>query len=178
MKDITIRIARIGDEEQIARINVETWRVTYSGLIHDSMLKSLSIEKRTDDWKRIIGNMNDAHCTIVATNDDGIILGYCGGGTARREGYQWEVYALYVHPMNHKSGIGKELLKSYITLAMAAQWTHLGVVVLQGNPARGFYEHCGAKYTGSFTHPIDGIDYWQDELVWKRDEIILTRKMN
>src|SRR5512142_1389502 len=60
----TIRPATPEDAEGIARVHIETWRTTYRGLMPDSVLDNLSIEKQADRWDASLSNQRTS--TVVA----------------------------------------------------------------------------------------------------------------
>jgi|GEM_PF-7119765 len=49
-----IRLAKPGDEVGIAIAHVQPWQETYSGLLPQSFLDSLSVDKRRDMSARVI----------------------------------------------------------------------------------------------------------------------------
>jgi hypothetical protein len=53
MGQITIRVARPGDARGIARLDVETWRTTYAGVLSTSYLVGLS-ERRRELGRRLL----------------------------------------------------------------------------------------------------------------------------
>lgn len=50
---MNIRLASVRDIEGIARVHVESWKSTYNGIISESFLSNLTVEKRTKNWKVI-----------------------------------------------------------------------------------------------------------------------------
>ena len=45
-----IRAASIADVQAIARIDIETWRATYAGILPDSVLVDMSTRQRSAFW--------------------------------------------------------------------------------------------------------------------------------
>jgi ribosomal protein S18 acetylase RimI-like enzyme len=168
---ITTRLATSADAEAIARINVETWIDTYSGLIDEAFLETLSIEKRTADWQRICSQIAEYNPTIVAIDEHNTILGYCGGGKSRVDGYDGEIYALYVHPRFHRMGVGRILMQEFFKRTQHCQWQTVCVRVLAGNPARGFYENMGATFVRPESITFGGKQYTDYLLAWEISEV-------
>ena len=54
MSEITIRAARPADARGIARLDVETWRATYAGVLSSSYLVGLSERRREAGSTRLI----------------------------------------------------------------------------------------------------------------------------
>ena len=49
-----VRAAVERDAEAVAHVHVESWRSTYRGLVPDDYLAGLSVERRADNWRRLI----------------------------------------------------------------------------------------------------------------------------
>jgi hypothetical protein len=54
MDDVTIRLARSGDARAIARLDIETWRATYPGILSAPYLVGLSERRRETGWRTAI----------------------------------------------------------------------------------------------------------------------------
>jgi len=54
MDEITIRSGRPGDARGIARLDVETWRATYAGILAAPFLVGLSMQRRELGWATVI----------------------------------------------------------------------------------------------------------------------------
>jgi hypothetical protein len=48
------RIANIVDAAGVTKVQVDSWRTTFKGIVPDSFLESLSYAKREPIWKRAI----------------------------------------------------------------------------------------------------------------------------
>ena len=109
MDEITIRSGRPGDARGIARLDVETWRATYAGILAAPFLVGLSTQRRELGWATVIER--EPHDVRVAVNQDGHILGFgsCGRCRGERE-FAGEVFTLYVAPDWQNQGIGRRLL--------------------------------------------------------------------
>ena len=78
MDEITIRTARPGDARRIARLDVETWRAAYAGILATPFLVGLSAQRRELGWSTVIER--EPRDVRVAVDADGNILGFgsCG----------------------------------------------------------------------------------------------------
>ena len=78
MSEITIRPARPGDGRGIARLDVETWRATYAGVLSTAYLVGLSERRREAGWRGVI--LREPRDVRVAVGSNGAILGFgsCG----------------------------------------------------------------------------------------------------
>lgn len=161
----TSRLAQVLDAPRIAEINVETWKHTYAGLIHDEFLQKLSVEKRTKDWTDIIAAMNETQQTYVAQTESGTVVGYIGGGVCRHNEKCGEIYALYVDPAWHKKGIGAQLCTRYLRV-LQQHWREIWVSVLHGNPAEEFYKKMGAVWQRDSPVVLGEREYIHREYRW------------
>src|ERR1700730_863020 len=108
MDQITIRSARPEDARSIARLDVETWRATYAGVLSASYLVGLSERRRELGWRNVI--LREPRDVRVAIGDGGVILGFgsCGPNRSDR-GFVGEVFTLYVAPDWQNQGGGRRL---------------------------------------------------------------------
>lgn len=161
-QDVTvITVAAPSDAPGIARVQVETWRAAYAGLVPDAVLGALSVPAGAARWAE---HVTDPLTRTWVAVTDGEVTGFLAGGPARDADLDaaayGEVYALYVHPLAQGRGLGRGLLDA------AAGWFAEGgrgaavVWVLTANvPARTFYERCGFTADGlARTIDIGGVD--------------------
>lgn len=140
-----IRPAREEDLPAIARVHVDTWRITYAGLIPDDFLASLSYESREQMWRGTITDSEGRSSLFVAQDLAGHITGFASCG-AERDGdsvYTGELYAIYVDQMAQGKGIGRSLVQSVARDLVQRGHTSLLIWVLANNPYRLFYEALG-----------------------------------
>lgn len=48
-----IRLAVIGDAQQIAEVHLQSWNETYTGMIKQEIIDRADIEKRVQLWQQI-----------------------------------------------------------------------------------------------------------------------------
>jgi hypothetical protein len=70
-----VREASLEDIEGIARVHVDSWRSTYKGIISESYLSNLTLEKRKKNWLWTFNNLNKDERIFVA-EVEGRIVGY------------------------------------------------------------------------------------------------------
>jgi hypothetical protein len=70
----------------------------YKGIFSDTLLDSLSVDKREQSWRETLALPEPNSVTLVACNVDGGIVGFISGGAERtgRLGYEGELYAIYL----------------------------------------------------------------------------------
>jgi GNAT superfamily N-acetyltransferase len=139
-----IRKAARDDGLHVARIQVETWRSTYKGLIPDQHLDQMSIQKRSEYWASAIEKAEPTKFLIVV-EDEGIPRGFLAGGPHRTylEGYPGEVYALYVEKAHQRKSMGKAIFEAGLEHLRELGMQGVAVWVLKNNPYFRFYEKMG-----------------------------------
>ena len=144
MDEITIRPARPGDARRIARLDVETWRAAYAGILTTPFLVGLSTTRRELGWSAVIER--EPRDVRVAVDGDGTILGFgsCGRCRAGAE-CAGEVYTLYVAPDWQNRGIGRRLLLALFERLVAQGCGSAIIWVLRDNPGRFFYQRLGGR---------------------------------
>jgi len=155
MGQITIRSARPGDARGIARLDVETWRTTYAGMLSTAYLVGLSEPRREIGWRRVI--LREPRDVRIAVKDGGAILGFGSCGPNRSDRFfSGEVFTLYVAPDWQDQGIGRRLLIALFRRLVAVGCPSAIVWVLRDNPSRFFYERLGAHQVSRKAFPVGG----------------------
>jgi GNAT superfamily N-acetyltransferase len=146
-----IRLATVEDARAIARVHVDSWRTTYSGLLSEAYLRSLSYEDRSARWARILRCSQRDEFVYVALGADGQIVGFASGGPerSRRTIYKGELYALYLLKHAQRSGLGRQLVLTVADHLIKQSTSTMLVWVLATNPACAFYRRMGGKYVRS-----------------------------
>jgi GNAT superfamily N-acetyltransferase len=144
------------DAAPIARVQVETWRSAYRGIVPDGHLASLSEEQRTDRWREIL--RTDDH-TLVAEYDREVV-GFASGGPIREpiESYDAELYAIYLLPGSQRRGIGRALVTELARRLDGKGLQRMAVWLFEANrAATHFYERLGAVRIGSKEREVGGL---------------------
>lgn len=143
MGEITIRAGRVSDARSIARLDIETWRATYAGVLSASYLIGLSERRREAGWRAVI--LREPRDVRVAVSSSGTIVGFGSCGPNRGDRFfTGEVFTLYVAPDWQNQGIGRRLLIALFRRLVAAGRRSAILWVLRDNPSRFFYERLGA----------------------------------
>ena len=138
------------DYDQKAYVHWKTWRETYTGLMEESYLSSLTLEKCQTLVRRWPQN------TLVAELDGKIVGFSCYGHTENGEG---EVIAIYLLKEVQGTGLGWKLMNA--TVAQLTENPTIGLWVLKGNnQAIGFYEHYGFHLSGKEKTGSVGTELW------------------
>lgn len=153
---MNIRLAIPEDALQIAKVQVESWRSTYPGIVPKSYLDSLDVKKREKIWAQAAANQ-----ALYVAELNETIVGFAIGGENRDKDtypeYDGELYAIYSYDRVHGQGIGKALFKSTVRNLAERGFKKMVVSVLSDNPAVEFYKRMGGKFIGEETIDIDNV---------------------
>jgi GNAT superfamily N-acetyltransferase len=145
-----VREALIGDAEAIARIHIDSWRHSYSGLVPGAFLESLSLAKWTADW---IARLQPASRRNFVAEDQGVICGWASIGPARDADLNQDVgelYGIYVAPGRIRCSFGSQLYRRAEQELSKAGKGKISLWVLEGNSnARLFYGAQGLRPDGT-----------------------------
>jgi ribosomal protein S18 acetylase RimI-like enzyme len=168
--EYAIRRAVIEDAEAIAVVQVESWRSTYVGIVPDAVIASLTVEFRTERWKEEFAG--GSSILFVAENRSGI-FGFVSGGKLRQasdgnsiEGYDGELYAIYLLAKNQRYGAGRLLLYRLAEALHGAGFNSMVVWVLKQNPAVSFYRRMGGIEITESTIELGGIQLAELAFGW------------
>ena len=132
------------DAKAIAVVQVEGWRSTYGGIVPDAFLAAMDIEVRVESWKEPL--QSDEVAAFVAEDDAGVFGFVCGGKIREAiEGYDAELYAIYLLKDRQRRGAGRKLACTLAEVLRVRGFKSMVVWVLEENrPAVAFYKGLGA----------------------------------
>jgi L-amino acid N-acyltransferase YncA len=161
----TIRPARIEDARDIAHVQVESWKTTYTGIVPETFLASLSVDVRTERWKE---QLNSGTTFMFVAEDATGVFGFASGGKSREtiDGYDAELYAIYLLEQKQRQGVGKCLVQKLAEALRANGFQSMMVWVLEKNPAVGFYARLGAFQIAEKQIEIGGVKLQEVALGW------------
>lgn len=145
-----VRPATVRDAPDVARIHVETWRQAYKGIVPDSYLDGLSVERRAEFWGKTLSESTAG--TLVAVDARGAVVGWASFGASRDEDGRGlgEVYAVYLQAADWGKGIGRELMAAAERGLAEQGFSVFTLWVLELNSwTRRFYEKAGYKPDGA-----------------------------
>ena len=125
-----------------AYVHWKAWHEAYAGIVNQSYLDALTLEKCEDIAFQWPDNL------LVAKNNDQII-GFAGFGKYRDDELEntGEIYAIYILEKYYGKGVGYKLMHEALTLL--STYSKVAVWVLKDNKrAISFYEKCGFKVDG------------------------------
>ena len=146
---IDVRPAKAADAPEIARVHVESWRATYPGLVPQSVLDGLSVERRTDFWSGLLRDPGETRTWVGEV--DGRIAGFVGTGLPDDPGVPGaELKSIYVSSTAQGIGLGRLLLETAVRDLVERGFSSAILWVLTANTrARQFYEAAGWRADGT-----------------------------
>ena len=149
---MTVRPAAPADTRSIAEVHVAAWRAAYRGLMPDSYLDELTVEKRTALWQRVIAEPRSS--SLVVADAEGSVTGFCLFAPTRDEDGRdkpvGEIIALNVRPDCWRRRYGRALCEFALREGPRRGWTAMTLWMLKGNErACRFYEALGFALDGA-----------------------------
>lgn len=148
---MNIRRATPDDSPALARVQVESYRTAYAGILPDAYLARFTWEDQAADWQELL-SANPDSLLWVAEDRLGHVCGYAlarvgvivGGGRS----FDSELVALHVDQTTQGQGVGRRLVATVARELRLSGCRSLMVWVLEQNPARTFYERLGGQLAG------------------------------
>ena len=162
-----IRIATRDDIPGLARVHVQSWLETYGGLVPQEILETFTLEFRMAQWARTLENPVD----VFVAEIDGEMVGFTSAGTSRIEGFEAEVFTLYLLERAQGSGLGRALLVRAFEALKARGFASCIVSVLAANRSCGFYRHLGGVQVRATDLEIRGVKFAGLEFGFKLEPV-------
>lgn len=165
---VAVRRARLEDAEGIARVQSECWRATYAGLIPDSVLVRMTPKRQARLWRSYLRSGDLAGIIYVACAPEGVVgFASCGPEQTGRFPESGEVYTLYVAESLHGRGLGRRLLRAMFGRLRRDGFPSALIWVLDGNPARYFYESLGGVLVAQRSSEQWGVAISESAYMWR-----------
>ena len=163
----TSRAAGAVDAEAIARVQRETWRTAYAGILPLEVITTLG-ERDATEWQRRLVNSSGESATWIAERA-GKIIGFASCGPARGaiDGLDGEIYALYVLQSQQRRGVGRELVRACARHFVRHAIFGLYLWVLKANRARLFYETLGGEQVREKVERLGRHDFAEIAYGWR-----------
>lgn len=135
-----IRKAQLSDAVSIAKVHVESWKTTYQGIISKAYLNRMDLDSRIQRWQRFLAS--ESTMIIHVLENKGEVVGFASAGKNRTEinGYDGELFAIYLLKTYQKQGWGTKLMVSVLNQLHNDGHQSLLVWVLKENPSMQFYQ--------------------------------------
>lgn len=144
---MTVRRARPGDADAVARVHVQSWREAYLDLLPHDEIAARTLEARRALWTAVIETQTEDTPVFVG-EADGAVAAFGKAGPQRTEelramGHTGEVWSLYALRAVHGRGLGRALMGAMLGALAARGHASAALWVLASSPSRGFYRHLG-----------------------------------
>lgn len=154
-----VRPATAADGNAIGRVQVETWRAAYKGLMPDEAIAGFDVESRQRMWREGLAREPRPGSATFVAELDGEVVGFASVGRSRDEGAEGEgeLCAIYLHPSCWDRGIGRALLEQAEESMRTSGFERAILWVLEGNErGESFYRAAGWKPDGRKVDEFQG----------------------
>lgn len=165
------------DIKGIAKVNVDSWRTTYKGIVPDDFLTRMRYEDREVSARKTFESIKTLQ--FIAENAEKEIVGYVHGGknrfTDEYPDFDAELYAIYILKKYQGQSIGSKLIQELAEELISQGFKGMIVQVLAENSSKEFYQKAGATYLDTRELEISGKKL--EELVYAWEDItkIITK---
>ncbi len=143
---MTIREANKQDLFSIARVQVDSNRSSYKGIMPEHYLEGLTYESKAIEWDKRLFDNKATELMFVAETDNKNIVGFAAISLVEtNNAYERELYSIYILKEFQRIGIGKLLFKAIIERYIKNNVKSMMLWTLQDNPSRAFYEQLGGN---------------------------------
>lgn len=163
-----VRAAIPADAESIGAIRVAAWQAAYRGLMPEPYLSSLDPGANLDSLRTSLLSEDPPFVLRIAEFESKpVAFSILGRPRYQADPSVAELWALNVHPMYWRKGVGEKLVKQALLDAKDQAYSTLELWCIRGNSAaQRLYEACGftcsdrARITSSLTgHPLEEVAY-------------------
>ena len=142
-----IRKAAFSDCGNIAHVQVDSYRSAYASLMPAEYLAVFSYEEQERDWNEFL---KAGEGLLLVAEEQGQVIGYACSHQlfGKDHPFDCEMDALHVNRDFQHRGAGRALIAETARRMHALGCRSLGLFVLDGNPATGFYERLGGQPYG------------------------------
>lgn len=176
------REATLSDLNEIIKVNVDTWKNTYQGIISEEYLQSLSYNNKETNWRQRLEKSSSEEIIYLAETDSKEIVGFAFAALKKDdfsinlpqiESFTGQLCAIYVIKDYQRKNIGTQLVKLVVKYFLANNVKSMMVWVLKENPSRIFYKKLGGKFITEQPLEIGRETYIEIAYGWENIEVIL-----
>ncbi|MFX1448777.1 MAG: GNAT family N-acetyltransferase [Promethearchaeota archaeon] len=162
------RLATIEDVSEIVKVNIDTWRTTYSDIFPPEFLQNLSYKEKEIRWLELFNNPERRIFIYLAETALKKIVGFSMGSLEQSDlthkipgiqNYIGELMAIYILKEYQRKHIGLKLMKMIVERFLENDIKSMIVWVLKASPNCKFYEILGGKYVGEKMLKYGGTNY-------------------
>ena len=166
---VSFRAATVADCAAVAEVHVRSWRESFAGIVPQSFLDGMSVERRAAAFAEGFGA--ESYRMYVAEAGGRGVVGFADFGAAREDidAYEGELYAIYLLPEFQRQGVGERLFRLGVEFLVGRGMGSAYLLALEVSPYRRFYGKMGGRVVGRKRVEIEGVAY--DELVYGWDDL-------
>jgi GNAT superfamily N-acetyltransferase len=157
--ELNYREATVEDAAAVANVHVKSWKESFIGIVPDSFMKKLTVEKRTKAFRERFSD--PSYKMYVAELPTGEVVGFVDVGDPRQEvgQYDAELYAIYLLRNFQGKGIGARLFRCVTEFLKSTGKRSLYLMALEASPYRPFYEKMGGRVVSKKQISLEGMPF-------------------
>ena len=168
---VQVRPAGWDDIEGMARVSVDTWRLTYRDVLPKAYLERMRLNRHEGQRSRMM-HAQGVHHFVAIEASAGEVVGFVSCGPTRGGGgAPGEVYELYVQNGFQGRGIGRRLFRAAADRLARDGHETMVVWVLDENPNFAFYPRMGGWLHGKKTIRVGGTVVRTTAYLWRLDRV-------
>jgi ribosomal protein S18 acetylase RimI-like enzyme len=173
--EMIIRPARIEDSKAVARVQVDSYRSAYIGILPRSYLDHFTYEAQTRDWRDHFDSEHDS-ILYIAEADGSEIVAYTLAriSPCETDPFESELVALHAIPSCQRKGIGRQLMIAASNEIKMRGGRSMMLWVLAQNPSCRLYERLGGRLMGQRRISLGEGDTTVLEVAYGWPDIALT----
>ena len=166
---IVIRPAGWEDIEGMARVSVDTWRLTYRDILPKAYLERMRLNRHESQRSRMMHAQGVHHFVAIEPAAGEVVAFVSCGPTRNAGGVTGEIYELYVQNGFQGRGIGRRLFRAARNQLASDGHESMIVWVLSENPNFGVYPRLGGWLHAKKTIRVGGASVEQTAYTWRLD---------
>lgn len=139
-----VRPVQIDDAPALAKIQVDSYQISYKGLLPDTILNDFSYEEQTQDWVDWLTENPDEYMVVVVVDDT--TIGYARGRKLVNKPSDCEIAAAHVLKAYQGRGCGKALIHAIAKHYADNECKSIMAWTLYNNPVRTLCEKLGGVF--------------------------------
>jgi GNAT superfamily N-acetyltransferase len=163
---VSVRSATVADAPAIARVHLDSWVATYTGVFPQQSFDEFPLAQRERLWAREAG-LNaepERRSQLLVAFEGADVAGFASVGPYRVQtadsaeaALDGELRAIYLDPRRQRRGIGRRLWRGAVQQLRSAGFSALRLWCIAGNDAEAFYRAMGAECIGSVPFDAHGV---------------------
>ena len=168
---IIVRPAGWEDIVGMARVSVDTWRLTYRDILPKAYLERMRLNRHESQRSRMM-HAQGVHHFVAIEPSAGEVVGFVSCGPTRNVGgITGEIYELYVQNGFQGRGVGRRLFRAARDRLARDGHQSMIVWVLDANPNLPFYPRQGGWRHSRKTIRVGGAPVDETAYVWRLDRV-------